>query len=84
MAAANDLEAITNYLHLHYPSFANSTIQRLYAAAFSLKRFPFAGRVGKKSGTRELVLAPLPYLLIYEVDEDWIHVLRFMHTSQDR
>jgi plasmid stabilization system protein ParE len=84
MAAADDLEGVGNYLYLHHPSFAASTIQRLYASAKSLKQFPFAGRVGKKSGTRELVLAPLPYLLIYSVDEQSVHVLRFLHTSQDR
>jgi len=84
MAAADDLEGIGNYLYLHHPSLADSTIQRLYASAKSLKQFPLAGRVGKKSDTRELVLAPLPYLLIYSVHEQSVHILRFLHTSQDR
>ena len=84
MAAADDLEEISNYLYLHHPSFAASTIQRLYNSAKSLKQFPFAGRMGKKNGTRELVLAPLPYLMIYLVDEESVHILRFLHTSQDR
>jgi len=84
MAAAGDLEEIASYLHLHHHSLAADTIQRLYAAAQSLKKFPFLGRVGRLSGTRELVLAPLPYLLIYSVDEDAIHILRFLHTSRDR
>jgi toxin ParE1/3/4 len=83
MAAADDLEGICNYLYLRHPSFAPSTIQRLYDAAKSLKAFPFAGRIGKKSGTRELVLASLPYLMIYAVDDHSIHILRFLHTSQD-
>jgi toxin ParE1/3/4 len=83
-AAANDLEEISNYLHLHHPSFAIPTIRRLYDSARSLKQFPFAGRPGRKPGTRELVLAPLPYLLIYAVDEDVVHVLRFLHTARDR
>ena len=61
MAAADDLEGIANYLYLYHPSFAASTLQRLYDAAKSLKTFPYAGRAGMKSGTRELVLAPLPY-----------------------
>lgn len=84
MAAADDLEGIANYLWLHHPSFAASTIQRLYDAAKSLKAFPYAGRIGMKSGTRELVLAPLPYLLIYAVDDHSIHILRFLHTARDR
>jgi len=36
MAAADDLEGIANYLWLYHPSFASSTMQRLYNAAKSL------------------------------------------------
>jgi plasmid stabilization system protein ParE len=84
MAAADDLEGIANYLYLHHPAYAASTLQRLYDAAKSLKTFPHTGRVGMKSGTRELVLAPLPYLTIYAVDDHSIHILRFLHAAQDR
>jgi plasmid stabilization system protein ParE len=84
MAAADDLEGIANYLHLHHPAFAASTLQRLYDGAKSLKTFPYTGRVGMKSGTRELALAPLPYLMIYAVDDHSIHILRFLHAAQDR
>jgi len=49
MAAADDLEGIANYLWLHHPSFAASTIQRLYEAAKSLKSFPYAGRVAARA-----------------------------------
>jgi len=83
MAAADDLEGIANYLYLHHRAFAAPTIQRLYDAAKSLKQFPYAGRVGRKNGTRELVLAPLPYLMIYSVDDQSVQILRFLHASQD-
>jgi len=84
MAAADDLEGISNYLYLHHPSFAASTIQRLYDAAKSLKEYPHIGRAGKKSGTRELILSPFPYLMIYSVDDHSVYILRFLHASQDR
>ena len=84
IAAAGDLEEIASYLHLHHPAFATQTVARLYAAAKSLPKHPLIGRIGKVSGTRELVLAPLPYLLVYSVDEEAIHILRFLHTSRDR
>jgi addiction module RelE/StbE family toxin len=83
MAAADDLEGISNYLYLHHPSFAASTIERLYSAAKSLKQLPHTGRAGRKNGTRELVLAPLPYVMVYAVDDQSVHILRFLHTSQD-
>jgi len=66
------------------PSLAAATLQRLYDAAKSLRNFPYMGRLGTKDGTRELVLALLPYLLIYAVDGDAIHILRFLHTARDR
>ena len=84
MAAAADLEGIADYLYLHHPSFARATIQKLYDAAKPLRTLPFMGRVGKISGTRELVLAPLPYLIIYAVDDLSIHILRILHASQER
>lgn len=84
MAAADDLEGIANYLHLHHPAFAASTVQRLYDAAKMLKAFPHSGRLGTKSGTRELILAPLPYLIVYAVEDHAIHILRFLHAAQDR
>jgi toxin ParE1/3/4 len=59
-------------------------LQRLYNAAKSLKTFPYSGRIGMKSGTRELVLAPLPYLMIYSVDDHSVQILRFLHAAQDR
>jgi addiction module RelE/StbE family toxin len=83
LAAADDLEGIANYLHLHYPSHAVPTVQRLYGAAQRLKDFPWMGQAGKKAGTRELLFAPLPYRLIYAVGETHIHILRFLHTSRN-
>jgi toxin ParE1/3/4 len=83
-AAANDLEQISEYLHQHPPSFAAPTVQRLYDAARSLKELPFVGRPGRKTGTRELVLAPLPYVLVYSVQDEFVHILRFLHTSREQ
>jgi toxin ParE1/3/4 len=83
MAAADDLDEISNYLYLNNPSFAATTIQRLYDSTKLLRAHPHSGRLGKKSGTRELVLAPLPYVVMYAVDEHAVHVLRILHGSRD-
>lgn len=84
MAAADDLKQISDYLHQHHPSFAAPTVQRLYDAARSLKEYPFVGRPGRIAGTRELVLAPLPYVLVYSVQDEFVHVLRYLHTLRER
>jgi len=63
---------------------AASTVLRIYDASKSLKRFPERGRPGRLNGTRELVLAPLPYLILYSVRDDSVNVLRILHGAQER
>jgi addiction module RelE/StbE family toxin len=84
VAAVNDLEEIAKYLKLNHPNFANETIQRIYNSAKSLKKFPDKGRLGKIVGTRELILVPLPYLIVYSVELETVEILRIFHGAQDR
>jgi plasmid stabilization system protein ParE len=81
MAVAADLEGIANYLYLHHPEFATTTIQRLYDAAKSL---PLLGpRRHQERHTRTGSFAA-SYLMIYAVDDHSVQILRFLHTAQDR
>lgn len=63
--AAADLDQIREYLQKYYPHFAQPTVLRVYQSIRSLKAAPHRGRLGRRNGTRELVLAPLPYLVVY-------------------
>jgi toxin ParE1/3/4 len=54
----------------------------LYEAPAPLLMFPNRGRLGKKEGTRELVMSPLPYIVVYTVREDTIYVVRILHGAQ--
>lgn len=80
--AAADLERITDYLFEHVPARAADLVREIYNAPAALAKFPYLGRPGKKEGTRELVLAPLPYLVVYRITGDAIHVVRIMHGAQ--
>jgi addiction module RelE/StbE family toxin len=44
--------------------------------------FPNRGRTGKKPGTRELVVRPLPYIVVYQVSGDVVYVARILHGAQ--
>lgn len=83
-AAADDLEEIRNYLREHHPSLAQPTIRKLYDVARSLKRFPNRGRIGHKEGIRELIVAPTPYIIVYGVEPEMVHIFRIFHASMER
>jgi len=81
--AADDLESIKNYLQQHYPQFAEPTVRSIYQSVLSLKTSPYLGRPGHKSGTRELPLSPLPYVVVYSLRADAVEVLHIYHGAQD-
>src|ERR1700730_13089827 len=82
-AAVADLENIGAYLEEHSPSLTESTLLRLYEAAQSLKRFSNRGRIGRVPGKRELVVSPLPYVMVYAVAEQVVNIVRVLHGAQD-
>ena len=77
--AARDLERISDYLFENAPKL----IRTLYHAPEVLQRFPQRGRPGKKAGTRELVLWPLPYIVIYRIKGEAVHIVRILHGAQN-
>lgn len=82
--AADDLEDISKYLHLHRPEFAHSTIVRIYAELMGLRRFPHIGRPSRsRAGCRELVLVPLPYVCTYSVDAYAVNNLQIRHMARE-
>ena len=80
--AVSDLERITDYLFQHVPDRAAELVRRVYEAPDGLLEFPHRGRPGKKEGTRELVLVPLPYVVVYVVRIDVVFVVRILHGAQ--
>jgi toxin ParE1/3/4 len=75
--AEADLRRIADYLFEHTPEHAPRIVQAIYDAPASLLTFPGRGRPGKKQGTRELVLTSLPYLVVYVVTGEVIHIAVF-------
>jgi toxin ParE1/3/4 len=80
--AAEDLERITLYLFEETPQHAPDLVRAIYNAPSALLTLPYRGRPGKKEGTRELVLSPLPYLVVYRISGDAIHIVRILHGAQ--
>jgi len=82
-AAARDLENIADYLFEKTPQNAARLIREICDAVFALNTYPNRGRPGKKSGTRELVLRSLPYIVVYQIAGDVLHIVRILHGAQD-
>jgi toxin ParE1/3/4 len=61
---------------------ADKVERSIYAGVGLLRDFPRMGRPGRAPNTRELVLAPLPYIVVYRVDEKAVQILRVLHGAQ--
>ncbi len=81
--AARDLTQICDYIEEHEGSEAARRVAaRIYERIGTLPGFPQHGRHGRKQGTRELVLAGLPYLAVYRMRDDVIEISRILHGAQ--
>jgi toxin ParE1/3/4 len=82
-SAARDLKEISRYIRRDNPQAARAVAKRLYDEAERLNTLPGRGRVGKIPGTRELIIPGLPYIIVYRITADAVHIFRIYHGAQD-
>lgn len=76
--AVRDVQAHVTYLAEVNPLAARELSITLFTAGDSLSALPYRGRRGRIPGTREL-LAASPYVIVYEVNESTVTILRIWH-----
>ena len=82
--AADDLENIKTFLLKNHPQFAERTVRTIYERIRSLRTSPYRGRPGRRGGTRELPVTPLPYVVVYSVrPSEVVEILHIHHGAQD-
>ncbi|MBZ5525260.1 MAG: type II toxin-antitoxin system RelE/ParE family toxin [Acidobacteriia bacterium] len=81
-AAAADFERIVQHIREQNDPAALRIARLIYQSAAGLKSFPNRGRLGRVEGTRELVLSPLPFILIYRVKADFVEIANVLHGAQ--
>ncbi|SCB10747.1 type II toxin-antitoxin system RelE/ParE family toxin [Rhizobium multihospitium] len=79
--ALGRLDEIGAHIHKDNPDAAARVVLRIVSAVDMLVDFPATGRVGRISGTRELVLGDIPYIIPYRVVHD-VEILTVMHAHQ--
>ena len=80
--AKNDLLEIGRFIAKDNPETAYKTLTRISTAADSLQSNPKLGRPGRVSGTRELIIPYLPYILPYYIKNTEVRILAVMHTAR--
>lgn len=80
--AINDLIQVRRFIAMDNPSAAARVADRIRSAVPELADQPGMGRPGRVPGTREKVLADIPYIIAYRVEENSVVILRVLHTSR--
>ena len=79
----DDISALRAFIASDSPVAAKRISLRIVDAVESLLPFnPEAGRKGRVPETRELVIARMPFIVAYRINDTTIEVLRIYHGSR--
>ena len=81
LLAVEDRERIVNYVAEHNPIAAFELDEEIEAKVEQLIQRPELYRVGRKRGTREMVVRP-NYLVIYRLRGEVAEILRVKHAAE--
>ena len=81
-AAVRDRLQHLDYISEHDPSASLRIDEQISQQLQLLSRHPLMGRTGRVSGTRELVIARSPFLLVHRMHSNEIQVVRMLHGAQ--
>jgi toxin ParE1/3/4 len=77
-----NLEAIQLHIAADNPVAASQVIESVASAADKLMDFPMLGHVGRRLGTRELVLPKYPYTIVYRLTVKKVIIAAVIHQSR--
>lgn len=80
--ATTDLEEIDKYIRVDNPTAAARTVLRILDAIEYLTSYPTMGRVGRVAKTRELIISGTPFIVLYQIRDQAIFILRVLHTAR--
>lgn len=78
-----DLRAQVFYVVERNPDAARKLQAAIRHGVEALADYPNRGRPGRYEGTRELVIAGTPYVVVYRIREGSVRILRVLHGAQE-
>lgn len=80
--ALEDRNNIFDYIEQDNALAAVAVDDRISKQVKQLISFPESGRIGRITGTRELVISSTPYIAAYCTSEGTVRILRVLHGAQ--
>lgn len=82
LLAIEDRDRIFDYIAQDDPEAAVRVDEGIEKQIEQLIHSPQAGRQGRITGTRELIIARTPYIAAYKIQGNTIRVLRVLHGAR--
>lgn len=82
LRALADRDAQLDYIALDNITAAIEQGDRIADHVKKLIDHPTIGRLGRKKGTRELVINGTPFIAVYQISGEVIQILRILHGAQ--
>jgi plasmid stabilization system protein ParE len=77
-----NMETIRLRISIDNPIAANKVIESVASTADKLMDFPMLGHIGRRLGTRELVLSKYPYTIVYRLTMKKVIIAAVIHQSR--
>jgi toxin ParE1/3/4 len=81
--AAQDLVDLREWIARDNSVAAGEVAKRLLDSAQMLIEFPKLGKPGRRSETREFVVAGTPYFLCYRISPRTVEIIAVVHGARD-
>lgn len=83
-SGSESLKRHVDYIASENPAAARNVRRTIRDTALRLCEFPESGRQGHIVGTRELIVAGLPYVVVYRISSGTVEILLVLHTAMKR
>lgn len=80
--ATQDLQSTKDYISQDKPKAALAVMKRVVEAIENIVRFPSMGRSGRVPQTKELVISGTPLIIVYQIRQDTLYIVRIIHTAR--